>query len=520
MNMNQVEVKKVIRVKPWQVIRFMTHVEEFPKFMPNVKETCVLERSSKEATTCWSVEFNKIPLSWKQKEEYDLKKGLIRFYATEGDLKQFDGEWTFKAHQEGTEVFLKINFGIGIPMVENLIGTSMGLLIKSNFEKMLDAIEERHRMQDYKNIRYRSFSKLNGFAVIGHPYNFQHLVRYFKHLQPDIELPSKEVVEKLFELTPAYKSFDVKDYTSKTGKKTRGYFIMCPIIPDMVALNPERVVEKVVQACKVAENLGVGIVTLGGFTSIAGERYGKALSSAINIPVTTGNTFTVTLTIDGILKAAKLMGIDLPSAKVTVIGGGGDIGGACARILSQKVKQVTITGRNEKNLMENERLLAYFGSAKVDTSTNNNEAIADADIVLAAASTAQSVIDFNRFKPGAVVCDVGYPKNISYTECQRKDILIFSGGIAKLPMPFDLGFDIGMPSNEVLYGCFSECVILDLEERYENYSWGKGNMTLEKIDFMREIGKKHGFELAPFFWGNRLLKDEEIESIRREVSGT
>ena len=204
MSDHSVQISKVLKVKRWQALRFITHTEEFPRFMPSVKEGTVLEKSAKGAVTCWSVEFDNIPFSWKQQEAFNLKKGEITFKAIEGDLEKFEGKWKLEKHPQGTQIHLEIHFSIGIPMIEKLIIGSLGELIKQNFKKMLDAIEERHVMEVYKNIRHRRFSRLRGFAVIGHPYNFQHLVRYFQHFKPDIQLPSREFVAKIFDLTHAY----------------------------------------------------------------------------------------------------------------------------------------------------------------------------------------------------------------------------------------------------------------------------------------------------------------------------
>ncbi len=510
-----VKIRKTLPAKRWKVLRLITRLKEFPKNMPNVKECTVLERDGEGAVTCWSVEVDKIPFSWKQRDTFDFKNFAVRFRSVEGDLEHFEGSWTLREHPEGgTDVEVEASVRIGIPLIEQVIGRMVADKLKKNFELMLFAIEEMLTTQRYKNIRDRRCSDLKGFAVIGHPYNFQHLIRYLKHFKPDLKLPRQEFLSKIFEMTPAYRSYDIRGFRSKTGQEVNGYFIMCPIIPDMLQYSMEKVVEKVVEACKVAEKLGVGIVTLGGFTSIAGEKFGKSLTHYVNVPVTTGNVFTVALTIQGICKASLMMGIDLDKANVTVIGGTGDIGGSCAQLLADRVRQVTITGRSEKNLMEAERVLSYRGKAVIKTSRDNNTAIRDADIVLAAASVSASMIDFSCFKPGSIICDVGYPKNISYTECKRNDILIFSGGIASLPGDFDLGFDIGMPSPRTLYGCFSEAILLDLEERYENFSWGRGTTTREKVEYIQKIGEKHGFGLAPFFWGNNLLEEEDLARIR------
>lgn len=514
----EAQVSKILPAKKWKVLRLITRVQHFPQYMPNVKQCTVLEKKENRAITCWNVEVDHIPFSWKEEDEIDLPNFKVRFKAIEGDLEHFEGTWHLKDHSSGgTEVVVEVRAKVGIPLLADLMGDVIAAKLRKNFEMMLHTIDEMLTTQRYKNIRDRKISNIKGFAVIGHPYNFQHLVRYFKFFKPELKLPSQQFLAKLFELAPAYKSYDIRNFKSKTGKTVDGYFVMCPIIPDMLVHGADRVVEKVIQACRVCEKLGVGIVVLGGFTSIAGEKYSKSLTEIVNVPVTTGNTLTVSLVLDGIDKAAELMDIDLNDAKVTVIGGAGDIGGACARVLADTVLEITITGRSEKNLMEAERILSYYGKAKIKTSRDNNEAVKKADVILAAASVSSSIIDFNNFKPGAVICDVGYPKNISYTQCNRKDIFIFSGGITSIPSEFNLGFDIGMPATNVLYGCFAEAIVLALEDRYENFSWGKGNITRERINFMREIALKHGFELAPFFWGNRLMKEEDIQEIKENA---
>jgi len=134
--------------------------------------------------------------------------------------------------------------------------------------------------------------------------------------------------------------------------------------------------------------------------------------------------------------------------------------------------------------------------------------------VIAAASSAQSLVDIKNFKTGAIICDVGYPKNTSYLTQPRKDVFAFSGGLCQLPEPFDMGFDIGLPSKDILYGCFAEAVILSLENRYENFSEGKGQIAPAQIREIQEMGEKHGFGVAPFYWGDRLMTERDVESIR------
>ena len=66
--------------------------------------------------------------------------------------------------------------------------------------------------------------------------------------------------------------------------------------------------------------------------------------------MTTGNTYTAALAIEGVKKAAGLLGRELKDLRVTIIGGTGDIGSACARALADQVRQITITGLTRLNL--------------------------------------------------------------------------------------------------------------------------------------------------------------------------
>ena len=205
-----------------------------------------------------------------------------------------------------------------------------------------------------------------------------------------------------------------------------------------------------------------------------GERIGLDITNEADVPITTGNTFTAAMAIDGVLKAADMTNRDISSLKVAIIGGTGDIGSACARVLADRVRQLTITGRTRANIQRISKELAKKRKARIIATSDNFSAVKDADIVIAAASVSASILKIDWFKPGAIICDVGYPKNISYTPTTRKDILIFSGGLSKSPSPVSFLIDTGLPSANTLYGCFAEAIILALEKRFEAFSFGRG----------------------------------------------
>ena len=514
----QVRIQRFIPAKRWRILRAISHVKDFGRFMPNVKKSEVIERTEEGVITQWEVDIEGLPIQWKQKDRFDLPNFTMQFESIAGDLEQFKGRWVLEKRGEGTEVTVEVTARLGIPIIERVVADILQEKLTKNFQMMLDGLEDRFIAERYRDIGGRSL-KTSGFVVMGHPYNFNHLIRYFKFFKPDLNSVTREFVLKLFELTPSYHSYDIPDFKTLSGKTTHGYFVLCPIIPDMIDVSPERVLKKVAEGCRIGERLGAGIVALGGFTSIVGERYPEELRRIVKIPMTTGNTFTVAMALEGVTRAASLMQLSLEKTTVTVIGGNGDIGGACARALASEVKEIIITGRNKHNLNRTKDNLKKVGHAKINVTTDNNDAVKKADIVIAAASSSQSLVDIKNFKPGAIVCDVAYPKNTSYMTAYRDDIFAFAGGLCQVPIPFDLGFDIGLPAKTVLYGCFAEAIILSLEERYENYSQGKGLITMEKIQEIKSIGAKHGFGVAPFYWGDRLMREEDIVSIRKNVRG-
>jgi predicted amino acid dehydrogenase len=146
--------------------------------------------------------------------------------------------------------------------------------------------------------------------------------------------------------------------------------------------------------------------------------------------------------------------------------------------------------------------------------TDNREALADAHVVLGVASASEPILEPGDFAPGAIVCDVGYPKNVAARTAERDDLFVFDGGLVATASAIDFGFDNGLPSPDVLYGCFAEAVVLALEGRFESFSRGKGRITPERMDEIAALAERHGFGLAPFHSGGRLVGDAELAALR------
>ncbi|MDD5069855.1 MAG: SRPBCC family protein, partial [Candidatus Omnitrophica bacterium] len=288
----EIFVKRVVHGPKWKVVRLLTKIWEFPEYMVNVKQAKVLSKQHNIWRTEWLIKVEKVLITWIQEDKLELRRNKITFCLVEGDLKEFSGQWQFNDHPDGTEVTLTVAAKVGIPAIHSFASNYIKDLMTKNFEGILEAIDERIIAARYSEFKKGSIDAVSGFAVIGHFYNLYHLEKCFKMLHPDFKMPSQAFLSSLFHTTPPFKLHDINDFKSKTGETANGRFIVATFIPEMVEQDIWTVFSKVVKSCKIAEQFGVGIVSLGGFTSIVGERIGQEIKDQVNVAVTTGNTFT------------------------------------------------------------------------------------------------------------------------------------------------------------------------------------------------------------------------------------
>jgi predicted amino acid dehydrogenase len=358
---------------------------------------------------------------------------------------------------------------------------------------------------------------MDKFAFIGHPIDLNHLYSLLGAWGALAKRMPRHMLYNLLLKAPPYKYYNIENVRSLTGAIAFGDAIICPLLPHQVAFLPEdAVIKKIIRAVRLAERLGAKMAVLGGFASIVGNE-GEVVSKEVGIAVTSGNTYTACLAIEGIEKAAKVMDLELKEATMAVIGATGDIGSICAKVFSKRVRKINIAARNEKRLNEFADFVRNYGSCSVEVCKRVRDAVIDADIVLTVTSAVSVLINSEDLKPGSVVCDVAIPANIAKEIVNmRDDVLVFEGGLAKPPFMEDIQtkkWQRAMPPNSI-FGCLSEGILLALEGRFENYSLGRGNITEERINEMFGIEKKHGFSVADFFCGYKQFSDGDIGRIK------
>ncbi len=300
-----------------------------------------------------------------------------------------------------------------------------------------------------------------------------------------------------------------------TGKCVKGWFIACPYTPRRMRELPVRTVyNKIIQCGRLAEKLGAQIMGLGAYTSVVGDA-GITIAKALDLPVTTGDAFTVSMAVQAVAAAADAMQIPMGGATAAVVGATGAIGRVCAELLAGQVGRLLLVARDERKLSELKEKLAPRARADILTSTSM-DVLSDAQLILTVTSALHDVIRPEHLCAGSVVCDVARPRDVSaIIAAARDDILVIDGGMVDVPGPVDFHFNFGFPPRKA-YACMAETMILALEGRFEDYTLGK-DISLERVNEITAMAGKHGFRLSGFRSFEHEVTDEQIEVVRRNA---
>jgi predicted amino acid dehydrogenase len=307
---------------------------------------------------------------------------------------------------------------------------------------------------------------------------------------------------------PVYIS-EITGITSEaTGKEIKGWFIACPYTPRRMMELPEQTVyRKITQTGRLAEKLGAQILGLGAFTSVVGDA-GITIAKALDVPVTTGDSYTVTVAVDAIREAAQVMEIPLNTATAAVVGATGTIGQVCAELLAGDVERLYLIGRRQEALEElSDRLTVQArtlrpGVAQAELIVSTKlDVLADAQLILTVTSAIHDVIR---------------PRDVSAMVAATRDyILVIDGGMVDVPGPADFHFNFGFPPGKA-YACMAETIALALEGRFEDYTLGK-HLTRKRVEEIDAMAKKHGFRLSGFRSFEREVTLQQIETVRRNA---
>jgi predicted amino acid dehydrogenase len=314
---------------------------------------------------------------------------------------------------------------------------------------------------------------------------------------------------------PVYISHIIGIKSIETNKEIEGWFVACPFTPQrMLSLPPKVVYKKIVQTGKLAQKCGAKLLGLGAFTSVVGDG-GITIASQLDIPVTTGDSYTVAVAVEAVREAARVMNIDLEHSVGAVVGATGAIGRVCAQLLAPDVAKILLMGRRINALNEVKYLVEQTNQTQVQISTSMAD-LKKADVIITVSNAIESIIQPEHLKSGAVVCDVARPRDVSQQVIKKRpDVLVIEGGMVEVPGPVNFNFNFGFPP-KMAYACMAETMVLALEQRYECFTLGK-EISLAKVKEINQLAKKHGFKLGGFRSFEKAVTSQKISHIKSNV---
>lgn len=329
------------------------------------------------------------------------------------------------------------------------------------------------------------------------------------------------------------------------GKSAYGEFILVPrLAGELKEMDPCDALSEIRAAARLGRERGARIIGLGAYTSVV-THGGLGLKSEGLPPLTTGNSYTALAASEAVRLAASQRGWKLSDRSVAVVGAGGSVGQAltlllarnCGRLIllgnpahpeeSQRIlqqvvgglageldllargvrrKRGTVAGRLARLGLEpssdrGSRALAGLGAEvlgrtdSVVVSVDAREWLPEADVVVYATSDPGHLLDKDRLRAGAVVCDVSRPPNVDAGLLgERSDVMVVDGGVVQMPGASALGFNLSLDEGQV-YACMAETMMLAAEQRYRHTSLGY-DAELDQVLAMERLARELGFRVV------------------------
>jgi predicted amino acid dehydrogenase len=281
------------------------------------------------------------------------------------------------------------------------------------------------------------------------------------------------------------------------------------------------------------------MVGLGAFTSILTNN-GLTIND-YEMAITSGNAFTVALTLLGVQHAVRSRGGDWSRVSIAVVGANGSIGQATARVLAPQIGRLLLVGSvrgdslnrlqfTKRSCVEDALRAAAPGGGRIqreilrlaaESPASNSAALERAlgsdfietrtdfggldavDVVVVATNSPDAaLIRPSMVKRDAIVCCTSVPSNLEPAFAEDPEILAFAGGLACLPEGSEIRF-VGLPKAGMTFGCLAETLLLGFDGY--NHSFAKGTLQPSLVERTLALAASHGFSLGPL-----TLNDEVV----------
>jgi fatty aldehyde-generating acyl-ACP reductase len=358
---------------------------------------------------------------------------------------------------------------------------------------------------------------MHKFVFVVHPLSLDDVARY----EPGAKGKGDAIMRKIMSWMPPWAAVHVTGVRAPDGRETEGWFVSAPLLPEqMIEFPREEVYARILKAIEIGVELGAEVAGLGAFTAVVGDG-GVTINERSPIPVTTGNSLTIAAGLASFFRGAAEMGIDPAESTVAVVGATGSIGGAAVELIAPRAKHVILVARNETRLRRFHDDVAGRLGCESSYTTDLTAAVRRADLILTATSSTLDVIQPEDLRPGAVVCELSLPHDVSRrVAVERPDVLVTEGGNMVVPgnPRFErmrepgTEFDLNLPPGTAL-ACMSETMVLALEGRLEPFTLGRG-IDVKKVVEIDEMAARCGFTLAGMRAFDAAITPEKIAATR------
>ena len=130
----------VRKEKAWDII---SDYSRYPAIMDNVDKVEITERTGKEGISRWYITVEEAPLYWVEKDRFNSRDFEITFKSIEGDFDNINGRWHIKdGTNDGIAIDFEIQYNLGIPVIEEVLGHILKEKMKTNIDKMMAAVRK------------------------------------------------------------------------------------------------------------------------------------------------------------------------------------------------------------------------------------------------------------------------------------------------------------------------------------------------------------------------------------------
>jgi fatty aldehyde-generating acyl-ACP reductase len=363
-------------------------------------------------------------------------------------------------------------------------------------------------------------------AHYGYANDLQREHVFVKHLPPDLFTAwCQRSFPTVFEVNFRQLSREVDD--------VRVWIVVINNSTEQLLTDPRLRRAKILQAASLADRLGARVIGMGGLVAsfATGGQFLTQLFPQIGF--TTGHAMTIANILEIAKAAAERVRMAWESSTIAIVGAGGSIGSGCARLVAElkprRLYLIDVPG--QPALAETAAQVQQISGRIQVICSHNLKDVRHADLSIVATNWPGSLLEPGDLKPGAIVIDDSYPKNVSEAVGrERQDVIALEGGILKLPAEVEIDRSRNVPnlldvpltrmiSCREVYGCFAETLTLAALNHVGNYGLGRSDPALAHEILGRS--KDLGFRMAPLqFFGEAISERRfRMASAARPESG-